>query len=106
MRRTFLSILALLFGLSAWAHVGSPNVFFDGRVGNYSLSVIVRPPATLPGAEQVSVRLREPDVLKVSLLPVLWQAGAESSPQPIAAQRVTGETNLWDGEIWFLRSGS
>ena len=107
MKRTLLSILPfVLVALPALAHVGSPNVFFDGRAGNYSISVIIRPPATLPGAAQVSIKLPDHYADAISLLPVLWQAGAEGSPQPISAQRVVGETNLWDSEVWFLRPGS
>lgn len=100
--------LAVLFAFTplVFAHVGSPNVFFEGRAGAYSVYAVVRPPAALPGIAQVSVRVNEPDVRSVSLLPVLWQAGRQGSPQPVAAQRVPGETNLWSAEVWLLYPGS
>lgn len=94
------------FALTAVAHVGSPNVFFDGRAGAYSIYAVIRPPSALPGVAQVSVKVRDAEVHAVSLLPVLWQAGSEGSPQPVAARAVSGETNLWDGEVWMLRPGS
>src|SRR5437867_6239331 len=90
----------------ALAHVGSPNVFFEGRAGAYSIYAVIRPPAAVPGAAQVSVSVRDPDVRSVSLLPVMWPAGRQGSPLAIAAQRVPGGTNLWSAEVWFLRPGS
>ena len=81
-------------------------MFFEGRAGAYSVYAVIRPPAALPGAAQVSVRVQQPDIRSVSLLPVMWQAGRQGSPQPIPAQRVPGETNLWSAEVWLLRPGS
>jgi hypothetical protein len=107
MKRVLLPIVVLLVVAPlAFAHVGSPNVFFEGRAGGYSVYAVVRPPAALPGAAQVSVRVQQLDIRSVSLLPVMWQAGRQGSPQPIAAQRVAGETNLWSAEVWLLRPGS
>jgi hypothetical protein len=106
--KRFLSPFAILAVVTplASAHIGSPNVFFEGRAGAYSIYAVIRPPAALPGAAQVSVRVQEADIRSVSLLPVMWQAGRKGSPPPVAAQRVPGETNLWSAEVWFLRPGS
>ena len=106
MRRA-LATLAVLLELApvARGHVGSPNVFFEGRAGAYPVSVVVRPPAALPGAAQVSVRVDASDVRAVSLLPVLWEAGREGSPAPVLAERVQAE-RLWSADVWLLRPGS
>lgn len=107
MKRGILSILIWLgSALSVLAHVGSPNVFFEGRAGTYDVFVVIRPPAVLPGVAQVSVRLVGSEISAVSVLPVLWPAGQASAPAPIVAQRVAGETNLWSAELWLLRPGS
>ncbi len=107
MKKVFPAFALLLMVTSvAFAHVGSPNVFFEGPAGAYSVYAVVRPPAALPGAAQVSVRVQEADIRSVSLLPVIWQAGRKGSPQAVTAQRVPGETNLWSAEVWFLRPGS
>ena len=107
MKRFFLS-LAILTGIAplAYAHVGSPNVFFEGHAGGYSVYAVVRPPAAFPGQAQVSVRVQEPGVRSVSLMPVLWQAGRQASPEPVSAQPVAGETSLWAADVWLLRPGS
>jgi len=89
-----------------FAHVGSPNVFFEGRAGAYSVYAVIRPPSALPGAAQVSLRVEQSDVRSVTLLPVMFPAGRNGSPRPVTAHRVLGETNLWSGEVWFLRPGS
>ena len=106
MKKILLQFVIWIFAAQiALAHVGSPNVFFEGRAGEYSVYAVVRPPAALPGAAQVSVRLQQ-EVGSVSLLPVMWQAGKQSSPAPIVTQKVSGETNLWSGEVWLLHPGS
>jgi len=107
MKRILLQTVILsLVAPPVFAHIGSPNVFFDGPAGAYSIHAVIRPPAALPGAAQISLRVRETDIRSISLQPVMWQTGREGSPQPVAAERVPGETNLWSGEIWLLRAGS
>src|SRR4029077_17229269 len=62
MRRSLppLLVLALLLAAApARAHVGNPNVFFDGDAGPYPVRVIVRPPAVIPGLAEITVRLRD-----------------------------------------------
>src|SRR5712672_1288809 len=61
MKKVFLTWTAFLsLAPLAVAHVGSPNVFFDGPAGSYFVYAVIRPPAALPGAAQVSLQLREP----------------------------------------------
>lgn len=98
--------MLMLLPFAVEAHVGSPNVFFEGRAGDYPVYAVVRPPAALPGAAQVSVRVDSAEARAVSLQPVEWRSGQQGSPQSIAAQRVMGETNLWSAEVWFLYPGS
>src|SRR5829696_7324750 len=52
------------------AHIGSPNVLFDGTAGPYALRVIVRPPEVVPGLAEVTVRVDAPDVEHVVIRPV------------------------------------
>jgi hypothetical protein len=99
-------VVLLVLAQGTLAHVGSPNVFFEGRAGAYSVFAVIRPPAALPGAAQVSVRVEGADVGAVSLRPVLWPAGRQGAPLAVAAQRVPGEKNLWSAEVWFLWPGS
>jgi hypothetical protein len=98
--------LLLMLPLIARGHVGSPNVFFEGKAGPYSLRVVIRPPAALPGIAQADVRLNDDRVNSVFLQIAPWETGAEAAPTPVRAVAVAGETNLFNAALWLLRSGS
>jgi hypothetical protein len=88
------------------AHVGSPNVFFEGQAGPHPLRVIIRPPATLPGVAQADVRVTAGGAASVSLQAMLWEAGGEAAPPPpVPAEAVAGETNLYNAALWLRRGG-
>jgi hypothetical protein len=105
-RWSLCGVFLVIGGLVARGHVGSPNVFFEGQAGPFSIFSTIRPPAALPGAAQITVRVSEGEPRSVSMLALLWPSGRESSPAPVLAQRVPGETNLWSAEVWLLRPGS
>jgi len=92
--------------LLAQAHLGSPNVFFEGQAGPHSLRVIIRPPAVLPGIAQVDVRVAGEGVTNVLLQAALFEAGNQGAPAPLPAVPVAGETNLFNAALWLLREGS
>ncbi len=96
----------LLLPLPTRAHVGSPNVFFEGRAGAHPVRVIIRPPATLPGIAQVDVRVAVDGVTNVLLQAAFFEAGSEAAPAPMPATVVAGETNLFNAALWLLRDGS
>jgi len=50
-------ILNSAFCIAAFAHVGSPDVFLEGKAGPYALTAVVRPPAIVPGVAEVEVLL-------------------------------------------------
>jgi hypothetical protein len=100
----FFAIPIFLLPALAGAHVGSPNVFFDGHAGPYPVRVFMRPPAVLPGTAQVDVRVD--GATRVTLQPVLWEAGSKAAAEPVAATAVTGEPNLYNGVLWLFYGGS
>ena len=53
--RLFNSILLGCFSIS-FAHVGSLNVFYEGKAGIYPIRVIIRPPGVVPGLADITVR--------------------------------------------------
>jgi hypothetical protein len=94
---------------AAHAHVGSPNVFFQGAAGPYPVRVVVRPPGVVPGLAEISVRINEDDsgsVRRVAVLPVYWNAGRKGSPSPDEAKRVRGEPNLFATTLWLMKAGA
>ena len=92
----------LLCPLVTSAHVGSPNVFYEGYAGPYPVRVTVRPPLVIPGRAEISVRVTGPSVTSVAVLPVVWNAGRKGAPPPDPARLVAGETNLYAAELWLM----
>lgn len=108
MRRRALALLALLFLLpaAAQAHVGSPNVFYEGTAGPWPVRIIVRPPAVIPGLAEVTVRVENGTPDRVTVQPVQWQAGLKGAPPPDEAQPVPGAKGTWSAQIWIMTTGS
>jgi hypothetical protein len=95
-----------LWPLAARAHIGSPNVFFDGQAGPYPLQVVIKPAEVIPGLAEISVRVLSGSVEKITALPIKWNAGRQGAPPPDAARPVAGETNLYYAELWFMEPGA
>jgi hypothetical protein len=99
-----------LFAVAAWvvasAHVGSPDVTFDGMAGPYAVRVIVRPPQVVPGLAEVIVRAAADDVDSVSIQPVFWRTGVAGSPSPDKLSPVAGQPRIHTGHVWLMAHGS
>ena len=85
--RTWLAFFVLGCCLAAQAHIGSPNVFFEGNAGEYLLRVVIRPPQVVPGLAEISVRVQSEPVQRVTVLPVFGKAGREGSPPHSSSDR-------------------
>jgi hypothetical protein len=111
-RRTLAAVAAALLAAAVLsppvsAHVGSPDVVFDGHAGHSPLRVVVRPPGVIPGRAQVLVRVLSGSASAVTVQPVFWdEARQGSAPPPEAAVRVEGEPGLYMGSVWLMTSGS
>lgn len=108
----FLSVavlVALSLPLAALAHVGSPDVYYDGNAGPYHLLVTIRPPAVVPGVAQIQVRSLggNGDISKIEILP-LTMGGPDASlaPRPDTMQRSADDPQLYNGNLWIMLRGS
>ncbi|HEX6898932.1 MAG TPA: hypothetical protein VF789_04430 [Thermoanaerobaculia bacterium] len=100
-------LLLFLLAAPAAAHVGSPNVFFDGDAGPYPVRVIVRPPEVIPGLAEITVRLRDGGRAdQVTVRPVQWKAGLQGAPPPDVAVPVPGAPGTWTAQLWLMRQSS
>jgi hypothetical protein len=105
--RAFAALLLLFFcPFAVQAHIGSPNVFFEGPAGPYPVRVTIEPPGVVPGLAQIHIRVHSGRPQTVTVLPVRWNLGTKGAPSPDAAQPVPGETNLFTGQLWFMDSGA
>jgi len=97
----------LLLALPACAHVGSPDVYFDGNAGPYHLLVTVQPPRVIPGIAEVQIRSLSSDVGEVKIVPMrIVGPGADLAPVPDIAQRSTADPQFFTGHLWIMLRGS
>lgn len=98
--------LAAVVAIVASAHIGSPNVVFDGNAGAYPVRVIVRPPEVVPGLAEVIVRVGAEDAQRVVIRPVFWRTGAAGAPAGDAMRRVVGQDRVYTGQLWLMAYGA
>jgi hypothetical protein len=107
MARVFLLVLLTLFSSApAQAHVGSPDIFFNGLVGLWPARITIRMPGVVPGRAQILVQVQSKEPLTVTFVPLASGIAVSNAPPPETAQRVAGETNLYTGELWLMTSGA
>jgi hypothetical protein len=102
-----LPLLLLLAAVSAWAHVGSPDVYYEGQAGPYRMLVTIRTPSVIPGVADIEVRSAANDVDIVHIVPTpLTGPGAKFAPVPDLAQRSKDDPQFFTGSLWMMTSGS
>jgi len=100
-------VLALLFAFRADAHVGSPDVFFEGDAGPYKLFVTVRTPQVIPGIADIEIRSESPDVTDLTVVPLrLTGPGSELPPTPDHADRSRVDPQFFTAQLWLMEHGS
>jgi hypothetical protein len=97
----------LLAALSVSAHVGSPDVYFEGDAGPYHLFVTVRVPQVIPGIAEIEVRSASNDVNKIEIVPMrLSGAGSNLPPTPDIAERSKQDPQFFTGSLWLMEFGA
>ena len=105
-RRTW-GILLILTSTVAVAHVGSPNVYFEGDAGPYHLLLTVNPPAMIPGVALVEARVSSATVDGISIAPVYVNGKDQGlPPAPDAMQPSAGNPQWFTGKVWLMESGA
>jgi hypothetical protein len=100
-------ILFLILTPLAFAHVGSPDVYFEGAAGPYHLLVTISPPAMVPGIAQVQVRVTSGSVSGISIAPVYVNGKDQGLPPAAdALQPSAADPQSFAGKVWLMESGS
>lgn len=99
-------LLSLICTLNAAAHIGSPNIFYDGTAGPYPIRVVIRPPDAIPGRAEVTVTLSSGEATGVTVLPAPADAPADALPAPDIARPVAGTAGVYSAELWIMTQGS
>src|SRR5208283_4369087 len=105
----FLASIAMLIALAlpAAAHVGSPNVFYEGDAGPYHLFVTVRVPQVIPGVAEVDVRANSDDVREITTAVArLTGAGSQYVPVPDIAKQSKTDPRFFTSSLWLMEYGS
>jgi hypothetical protein len=107
MRVRRLVILLLLVSPFTYAHVGSPDVYFEGAAGPYHLLVTVNPPAMVPGIAEVQVRVTSGTVGSISVAPVYVNGKDQGlPPAPDFLEPSADDPQWFRGKVWMMESGS
>ena len=106
MIRALLVALISLFAVTTKGHVGSPDLFYSGPVGPYPARITIRMPRVVPGRAEISVRLEKAESVEVSFLPLYGRTAIANAPPPDQGRLVSGETNLYAGELWLMSFGA
>ena len=108
----------LLAGLAVWtccllnavcasAHVGSPDVYYEGTAGAYRLFVTVRVPQMIPGIAQVEVQVLDGQVTDIRIVPLrIIGEGSDTAPPPDHMKSSTADSKFFRGKLWLMESGS
>lgn len=108
MKRLLLVLAAVhsLLAACAFAHVGSPDVFSEGKVGPYAARITIRMPAVVPGRAAIEVQAPESSPLEVTYLPLYARTAIRNAPPADQAASVFGSPGLYRGELWLMSVGA
>jgi hypothetical protein len=87
------------------AHVGSPDVWFDGNAGPYRVRVHVRPPRVVPGLADIIIRVSG-GADQVLVVPSHASTGAEGAPPPDTARIVGADNTVHSAQLWLMARGA
>ena len=106
--RTYLLIFTIVLAVpfAAFAHVNSPDVYYDGYAGPYHLLATIQPPAVVPGIAQIQIRSASSDVDRIEIVPLKIVEAPNLSPTPDRAERSAGDPQLFAGQLWIMARGS
>lgn len=87
------------------AHVGSPDVWFEGNAGPYHIVVYVRLPGVIPGIADVQVQVPDDRPEQVTAMVNLYDATG-GLPPPDVAHPVEGSEGWYATRLWIMAPGS
>ncbi|MEP6905770.1 MAG: hypothetical protein ABI875_06770, partial [Gemmatimonadales bacterium] len=96
--------ITLLYMIAA-AHVGSPDVWYEGNAGPYKVTVNIQLPGVVPGVAQIFVRVAGDKPDRISVVGNKFDATG-GTPPPETATAVAGEPGLYSAHLWLMSGGS
>jgi hypothetical protein len=97
----------VLSASTAYAHVGSPDVYAEGQAGPYKLYVAVRPPLVIPGVADIDVRAQPAGIYRITVTPIpLTGEAAQHPPVPDVMDQATKDRKFYTAHLWIMATGS
>ena len=98
--------LALVLVTSAaFAHVGSPDVYFESDAGPYHLLVTVNPPPMIPGVAQVQIEVTSGMANGITITPVYVNGKDHGLPPAADTMEPSADSHWFSGKVWLMESG-
>jgi hypothetical protein len=94
------------------AHIGSPDVYYEGNAGPYHMLVVVRMPGVVPGVAQIAVRVSgAPPGTPPGTPPGRVAVGVNhfstvTAPPLEDATRDAADPSSYLGKLWIMAAGS
>ena len=99
--------ILLLAALPCAAHVGSPDVYFQGVAGPYRLSASIRTPQMIPGIADLQISGATTGIRSIRVQPLyIAGEGSKYPPEPEALTQSKDDANFFTGQMWLMGSGS
>jgi hypothetical protein len=100
-----IATLFVLTSVPAHAHVGSPDVFYEGNAGPYHLFVTVRMPKVIPGLAKVEIRSQSGEVREIQLtIRRVSGFGYSLHAIPDLALRSAKDPNFFVSSLWVMET--
>jgi hypothetical protein len=97
--------LALIVAICS-AHIGSPDVWYEGTAGPYHVLVVVRLPGVVPGVADIAVRAWAASGAADAVTVEVNRYDATTAPPPEDALRDRADPAAFTGKLWVMGAGS
>ena len=97
--------LVIAVALVSSAHVGSPDAWFEGAAGPYTITVHIEPPPVVPGIAVVSVRSADAGVERVTAFVNTFDAEG-GTPPPDELLPAADRPGWRRAQLWVMNAGS
>jgi hypothetical protein len=98
-------IAVVLVTTAAFAHVGSPDVYFESDAGPYHLLVTVNPPPMIPGIARVQIEVTSGIVKGITVTPVYVNGKDQGLPPAADTMQPSADPHWFSGQVWLMESG-
>src|SRR5947207_3391664 len=107
MRNLLKILLVFLASSPVYAHVGSPDVYYEGDAGPYHLFVTIRLPQVIPGVAEFEVRSASPDVQTIKVVVLRLTGPGSNLPSiPDVARRSKQDPQFFVSSLWLMEYGA